>query len=154
MLNSNDILRTIKQAACQAVEESDPTRLMYGTITGVDEKTGRILGVKIDQDLEFDEDQAELMIDTPSEYKERKMLIKHPLFAEIRKLFEEINTSEKCREVFSGTYELCRDDGCAEDEISVTIKDFLKVGDSVIITQAQGGQKFTISGRLGNDSDN
>ncbi len=150
MLDSNDILRTIKKAAKEAIEESDPTRVMYGTITEVDKETGKVLGVKIDQDFEFDEEQTELKFDTPREYAKRKVKVKHPIIAELRKLFKEINESEKCREVFTNTYELCEDADCEDDEILVTLKDFLKKGDGIIITQAQGGQKFTISGRLKN----
>ncbi len=148
MLNGNDILTIIKKAAVEAVNEGDPTRVIYGTITGVEEENGKVLGVHVDDDLDFDEEQIELNFDTPREYQNRKVKVKHPLIAEVRKLFEEINTSEACREVFSGTYELCKDDGCEDDEMMVTVKDYLKEGDPVIITQAQGGQKFTISGRL------
>lgn len=152
MLNGNDILAIIKKAAVEAVNEGDPTRVIYGKITGVDEESGKVLGVQIDEDLEFDEEQTELKFDTPREYQKRTVKVKHPIIAELRKLFEEINTSTACREVFSGTYELCKDEGCEDDELMVTLKDFLKEGDPIIITQAQGGQKFTISGRLKNDT--
>lgn len=152
MLNSNDILAIIKRAAVEAVNEGDPTRVIYGTITGVDEESGRVLGVRIDEDLDFDEEQTELKFDTPREYQKRSVKVKHPIVAELRKLFEEINTSAACRKVFSGTYELCKDENCEDDELLVTVKDFLREGDPIIITQAQGGQKFTISGRLKSDT--
>lgn len=152
MLNGNDILAIIKKAAVEAVNEGDPTRVIYGKVTGVDEENGKVLGVYIDKELEFDEEQTELKFDTPREYQKRTVKVKHPIIAELRKLFEEINTSEACRKVFSETYDLCRDEKCEEDELMITVKDFLKEGDPIIITQAQGGQKFTISGRLKNDT--
>ena len=154
MLDAKDILAAVKRAAREAVEESDPTRVMYGEITEADEETGKVLGVKIDQQLEFDEEQTDLKFDTPAEYRERKVKIRHPMIAELRKLFREINESEKFREVFTETYDLCEDDGCAEDELIISMKDFLKKGDKVIITQAQGGQKFAISGRLDSGTGN
>lgn len=154
MLDARDIIAAVKRAAREAVEESDPTRVMYGVITEADKESGKVLGVKIDQQLEFDEEQTDLKFDTPAEYRKRKIKIKHPIIAELRKLFREINESEVCRQVFKEIYDLCEDEDCEEDELIVTVKDYLKKGDKVIITQAQGGQKFTISGRLHSDTGN
>lgn len=138
MQSMNDFLKAVKKAAKEAVQESDPTTMVYGTVIEADEETGEVALIQIDQQWILDADQ--LII--PTTYKERtveKVKIKGNCIAQLH----------ACLTKCEIEYEL--DEGCEEDEalVDVTIKDFLKAGEPVIITRQQGGQKFIVTGRTG-----
>jgi len=137
--DSYDILKVIKQAALEAVRESDPADVHYGTVESAD-GNGRIGKIKIDQQWEIDGDQAIV----PQHYQKhtiKKVKIKGNIIAQIHALLDNAKIS----------YDL--DDGCAKDEalVDVTIADLLQAGDKVIITRQQGGQQFLVTGRMGDE---
>lgn len=136
MRSENNLAAIIKQMAKAAVEESDPTSVIYGTIEEADAETGEVASVRIDQQWIADGEQ----VIVPHSYKERtieKVKIKGNCLAQLRACLAKLEIA----------YEL--DEGCAEDEalVDVTIKDFLKAGDKVAMVRKQGGQQLVISGR-------
>lgn len=136
MLSENNLARVIKQLAKDAVEQDDPTSVVYGTVKGVNSETGDVSLVQVDQQWSIDGDQLVL----PSSFKEQnleKVKVKGNIIALVKALLDESKVD----------YEW--DEGCADDEciVNVTVKDFLKEGDPVIITRQQGGQRFIVTGR-------
>lgn len=135
MLNEYDILRMIRQAAVEAVTQMDLSEVYYGEVAEADE--GEVSKIRIDEKWLIEDDQ----IIVPHKYKEKTLKdvkIKHHVFADVRALqrLHEIEPPEL-------------DEGCEEDEIlaDITIKDFIKTGDKVVLQREQGGQKFVIEHR-------
>lgn len=140
LLSGNDIIKIIKQAAIEAVQEADPASVVYGTIAEADTETGEVALVKVDQQWEINGGQLVV----PRTYKERtieQIKVKGSCIAQLHAVLDKLEIS----------YEL--DEDCEADEalVDVTIKDFLKEGDAVIITRQQGGQRFVITGRTNNE---
>lgn len=134
MRSENDITKLIQQIALAAVEQADPTSVVYGTVSEAEE--GVIGKIKVDQQWEIDGEQCVI----PQQFKERtieKVKVKGSIIELIR------DVADKCEVA----YEI--DEECERDEtlVDVTTKDFLKVDDKVAITRQQGGQKFVIMGR-------
>ena len=135
MRDEYDILRVIKEAAMEAVAQGNPSEVYYGMVTEAEE--GEVSHIRLDEKWELNKDQ----ILVPHKYKERKLKkvkLKHHVFADIRAL-------QRLHEIEPPAL----DEDCAEDEILVdmTIKDFLKVGDKVVLQCEQGGQKFVVENR-------
>lgn len=132
----NDIAKLIKQMAVEAVQEADPTSVVYGTVTEADPETGKVSAVQIDQQWIVNADQLVI----PHSYQKRiikKVKIKGECIAKLREALAKLEIEWEPEEE------------CEEDEalVDVTIKDFLKSGDKVAITRQQGGQKFVVTGR-------
>ena len=139
MLSANDLIRTIKEAAVEAVRENDPADVHYGIIEDADTETGQVNIVRIDDQWTLDTDQIVI----PQVYRERtikKIKIKGNCIAQLHTVLKKNDIA----------FEL--DDGCEDDEamIDATIKDYLKSGDTVVITKEQGGQRYVVNGRLNN----
>lgn len=140
MLSENNLARIIKKLAVDAVNEADPASVVYGTVAEVDSETGKVARIDVDQQWQIDGDQIVL----PSSYQERtveKVKVKGSIIALVYAIAEKAEV------------EFERDEGCAEDEclVDVTIKDYLKAGDAVVMTRQQGGQKVVVQGRTGSN---
>lgn len=136
MLSENNLAKTIKQLALDAVKQDDPTSIVYGTVKGVDSESGSVSRVQVDQQWSIDGDQLVL----PSSFKEQNLKsvkVKGSIIALVKALLD------------ASDIDYTWDADCADDEciVDVTVKDFLKEGDPVIITRQQGGQKFIVTGR-------
>lgn len=138
--SENDIVKYIQSIAVAAVTAMDPTSVVYGTVTEADEETGEVAALQVDQQFVIDADQ--LII--PNAYRERtieKIKIKGACIAKLREALAKLEIDWEPEEE------------CEEDEalVDVTIKDFLKAGEPVILTRQQGGQKFIVTGRTYTD---
>lgn len=120
MADMNDFVRTVKQAAKDAVETSAPTDVMTGTVI-----TARPVIIKVEQRFDIGADQ--LII--PEYLTDRKVSVS------VDSQTEEGGEPEHTHKM-SG-------------EKSVTIHNALRAGDHVILIRKAGGQKFLVFDRVG-----
>ena len=134
MLDAKDIIKIIKQCAIEAVKQADPQETYYGTVIEAEEGVPTL--IMSDQQWEIFDDQ----IVVPQTYKERtleEVKVKSSVISDLRNVMDHLGLS----------YTI--DEDCGRDEAlcAVTIKDFLKEGDKVILQRQQGGQSFLVTGR-------
>lgn len=120
MADVNDFVRTVKQAAKDAVEASAPTDVMTGTVI-----TARPVTIKVEQRFDIGADQ--LII--PEYLTDRKVSVS--VDSQTEKGGEPEHTHK-----MSG-------------EKSVTIHNALRAGDHVILIRQSGGQKFLVFDKVG-----
>ena len=123
----HNLLQIIKKSAVEAVEASNPTKVMYGTVTAVSP-----LSIKIDQRFTVTE----------------SFLV---LTKNVRDYEVEVTVEWTTEEKSGGS----GDDGFAshnheiKDKKKMIIHNALKTGDKVILLREQGGQKYIVIDKVG-----
>jgi len=142
-MSANKLIELIKKAAIEAVEASDPTRIMYGTVKSINP-----LKIQIDQKLILEADFL-LLTDNVRDYK-LEMTVEH----------KTEKTKVPHTHVFTGvpnsggpvtgtndTQQIEHDHEYKGKKI-FTVHNALKQGETVILIQAQGSQKFIVLDRV------
>ena len=123
-----DLLQIIKKAAIEAVEASNPTKFMYGTVTAVSP-----LAIKIDQRFTVTEDFL-ILTKNVRDYEVEMTL--DGWFT------ENISGGTGDSSFASHNHEI-------KGKKKVTIHNALKSGDKVILLREQGGQKYVVIDKVG-----
>ena len=123
-----NLLQIIKKAAVEAVEASNPAKIMYGTVTAVSP-----LAIKIDQ--RFTVTEAFLI------------LTKNVRDYEVEITLDNWVTENKSGG--SGESSFASHGHEINGKKKVTIHNALKTGDKVILLREQGGQKYVVIDKAG-----
>lgn len=133
MLNSTDLLKTIKKAAVEAVNASNPASLMYGTVQSVSPLT-----IYVDQKLII----PESFIIVPEHLTDYETEITFD-DADIKQIYTTWNMGETQE---SSQAKLSFKQPAVKHKI--TVYNALKQGDKVLLLRQQGGQKFLVLDRV------
>lgn len=140
MLDSNDLIKTIKKMVLETIENTKPCDYVFGEVTGIDPIT-----VKIEQNLTLSGSMlllpralTDYTVTVSMEWENEETTIDIKLKEE---LDEEaiLHTHEIEEEVH--IHKL-------EGEKEITIMNALKIGEKVILIRQKGGQKFLILDRV------
>jgi len=132
MLN---ILQTIKQAAIEAVNASDPTGVLFGTVVSISP-----LKINVEQRLTLDE--SFLILTTLVKDFEVEMTVDH--FTEDD---DYLITRHTHPEVAPGSFDSTHKHAY-KGKKKFLVHLGLKMGDGVILIKVQGGQKFIVLDRI------
>ena len=133
MLNSTDLLKTIKKAAVEAVDASNPASLMYGTVQSVSPLT-----IYVDKKLIL----PESFIIVPEHLTDYETEITFDN-RDIKQIYTTWNMGETQE---SSQSKLSFKQPAVKHKI--TIYNALKQGDKVLLLRQQGGQRFLVVDRV------
>lgn len=123
-----NMIQIIKKAAIEAVEASNPTKLLYGTVKSISPLT-----INIDQKFTI-----------PEEFL---VLTKNVKDYEVELSLDDWFTENKSGG--SGESAFSSHNHEVKGKKKVTIHNALKVGDKVILLREQGGQKYIVLDKVG-----
>ena len=137
MSNYSDLLQSIKQAATQAVDASNPVNICFGKVMSASP-----LKVMVDQKLLLSSAQL-LLTNNVTDYETKITLLDELFTEDITHNHSYTDTSD------GGTSSGTTGDNTHNHEIKIVekrvkIHNALKDGDNVIMVRQQGGQKYVI----------
>lgn len=131
------LVKLIKQAALEAVENSSPATVRTGVVTAVDPVT-----IQITNNLPLREDTGALVI--PREFTDYELEVE---------ISEPWQTSiEPSHVVGEGT--VPEHSHTVSGMQKIVVKNALKVGEECLLVREQGGQAFVVFGRIKGGSEN
>ncbi|MCI1999549.1 MAG: DUF2577 domain-containing protein [Clostridia bacterium] len=132
MLNSTDLVKVIQNVAVNAVNNSKPVSIVFGTVKSVSP-----LKIFIDQKLTLGEKQL-IIPQYLTDYK-TKISFDNPAIKQIFTTFNMQETSESSESKMSFKQPAVKHE--------ITVYNALKAGDKVILMRLAGGQKYLILDR-------
>jgi len=142
-MSANKLLDLIRQASIEAVNSTDPTRIMYGTV-----KSLNPLKIQVDQKLILEADFL-LLTDNVRDYKVEMTMDNHETEEEevdITHNFTDVTPSGPVPSVTEK--QNIKHKHKYTGKKVFTVHNALKSGEMVILIQAQGSQKFIILDRV------
>ena len=133
MLNSTDLLKTIKKAAVEAVDASNPASLMYGIVQSVSPLT-----IYVDQKLIIPE--SFIIVPQHLTDYETEITFDNPDIKQIYTTWNMAETQESSQSKLSFKQPAVKH--------KITVYNALKTGDKVLLLRQQGGQKFLVLDRV------
>lgn len=133
MLNSTDLLKTIKKAAVEAVNASNPASLMYGTVQSVSPLT-----IYVDQKLILPE--SFIIVPQHLTDYETEITFDNPDIKQIYTTWDMQEREESTKAKISFKQPSVKH--------KITVYNALKTGDKVLLLRQQGGQKFLVLDRV------
>lgn len=125
---SQELIRIIKQAAIDAVDQSSPVNVAYGIVESIDP-----LKIKVEDKFIIDE---EMILLTPSVIdRQTKISFDNPGIVNIVNGYSETSRIDRL------SYQ-------ANIKNEITIYDGLKKGEELLLLRVQGGQKYIVLYRL------
>ena len=131
MLNSSDFVKVIKKSAIEAVKNSKPTDIFYGTVQSISPLT-----IFIDQKLILSE-KFLIISESLTDY-ETEISFDDPSVKQVFTTWNMGETSESTPSKISFKEKI---------KHKITVYNSLKVGEKVILLRQQGGQKYMIVDR-------
>lgn len=132
MLNSSDFVKVIKKSAIEAVKNSKPTDIFYGTVQSISPLT-----IFIDQKLILSE-KFLIIPESLTDY-ETEISFDDPSIKQVFTTWNMEETSESTPSKISFKEKI---------KHKITVYNSLKVGEKVILLRQQGGQKYMIVDRV------
>lgn len=130
MLDSNDLLNSIKKAAVEAVDASKPTSLVFGTVTSASP-----LKINVEQKMTLTTAQLVLTRNVTN--------FKTAISGGNIQNFYYVGTEPNVT-----TEPVSPSHVHAVGKIQVTVHNALTVGDEVVLVRVQGGQKYIVLDRV------
>ena len=131
MLNSSDFVKVIKKSAIEAVNNSKPADIFYGTVQSISPLT-----IFIDQKLILSE-KFLIIPESLTDY-ETEISFDDPSIKQIFTNWNMEETSESTPSKISFKEKI---------KHKITVYNSLKVGEKVILLRQQGGQKYMVLDR-------
>ena len=131
MLNSSDFVKVIKKSAIEAVKNSKPTDIFYGTVQSISPLT-----IFIDQKLILSE-KFLIIPESLTDY-ETEISFDDPSIKQVFTTWNMEETSESTPSKMSFKEKI---------KHKITVYNSLKVGEKVILLRQQGGQKYMVLDR-------
>ena len=131
MLNSSDFVKVIKKSAIEAVKNSKPTDIFYGTVQSISPLT-----IFIDQKLILSE-KFLIIPESLTDY-ETEISFDDPSVKQVFTTWNMEETSESTPSKISFKEKI---------KHKITVYNSLKVGEKVILLRQQGGQKYMVLDR-------
>ena len=132
MLNSSDFVKVIKKTAIEAVKNSKPTDIFYGTVQSISPLT-----IFIDQKLILSE-KFLIIPESLTDY-ETEISFDDPSVKQVFTTWNMEETSESTPSKISFKEKI---------KHKITVYNSLKTGEKVILLRQQGGQKYMIVDRV------
>ena len=131
MLNSSDFVKVIKKSAIEAVNNSKPADIFYGTVQSISPLT-----IFIDQKLILSE-KFLIIPESLTDY-ETEISFDDPSIKQVFTTWNMEETSESTPSKMSFKEKI---------KHKITVYNSLKVGEKVILLRQQGGQKYMVLDR-------
>ena len=131
MLNSSDFVKVIKKSAIEAVNNSKPADIFYGTVQSISPLT-----IFIDQKLILSE-KFLIIPESLTDY-ETEISFDDPSVKQVFTTWNMEETSESTPSKISFKEKI---------KHKITVYNSLKVGEKVILLRQQGGQKYMVLDR-------
>lgn len=131
MLNSSDFVKVIKKTAIEAVKNSKPTDIFYGTVQSISPLT-----IFIDQKLILSE-KFLIIPESLTDY-ETEISFDDPSVKQVFTTWNMEETSESTPSKISFKEKI---------KHKITVYNSLKTGEKVILLRQQGGQKYMVLDR-------
>lgn len=131
MLNSSDFVKVIKKSAIEAVNNSKPADIFYGTVQSISPLT-----IFIDQKLILSE-KFLIIPESLTDY-ETEISFDDPSIKQVFTTWNMEETSESTPSKISFKEKI---------KHKITVYNSLKVGEKVILLRQQGGQKYMVLDR-------
>ncbi len=131
MLNSSDFVKVIKKSAIEAVNNSKPADIFYGTVQSISPLT-----IFIDQKLILSE-KFLIIPESLTDY-ETEISFDDPSVKQVFTTWNMEETSESTPSKISFKEKI---------KHKITVYNSLKVGEKVILLRQQGGQKYMVLNR-------
>ena len=125
MLDANDLLKSIRRAAVEAVRAEKPMEITHGRVISADP-----LLVEVDQKIQLGKNQLELG-EPMQEYE-----------AEVEMEVEELEVELELESGGEAVAARAKGEGTVKGKVK--IRRGLEAGTEVILMRAQGGQKYTM----------
>ena len=132
MLNSSDFVKVIKKSAIEAVKNSKPTDIFYGTVQSISPLT-----IFIDQKLILSE-KFLIIPESLTDY-ETEISFDDSSVKQVFTTWNMEETSESTPSKISFKEKI---------KHKITVYNSLKVGEKVILLRQQGGQKYMVLDRV------
>ena len=132
MLNSSDFVKVIKKSAIEAVNNSKPADIFYGTVQSISPLT-----IFIDQKLILSE-KFLIIPESLTDY-ETEISFDDPSIKQVFTTWDMEETSESTPSKISFKEKI---------KHKITVYNSLKTGEKVILLRQQGGQKYMIVDRV------
>ena len=131
MLNSSDFVKVIKKSAIEAVKNSKPADIFYGTVQSISPLT-----IFIDQKLILSE-KFLIIPESLTDY-ETEISFDDPSIKQVFTTWDMEETSESSPSKISFKEKI---------KHKITVYNGLKAGETVILLRQQGGQKYMVLDR-------